>query len=151
MINYKANSKEPAFLALLNGDVSNIENVVATTLPFRDDVARSFDTHGCYNNGDSHFTPTMPGYYLIGTRTHIYNIDAVKPVLIYIYKNGAAVCTSASRSVSMTDGGLDMTVVELLYANGTDWFSSVIYHSNGDNTPDLWAQGSSFWGVRVSP
>lgn len=120
----------PAFIAHKNGtDQTGVSDATATKVTFGTEVT---DTNANYDTGNSRFTPTVAGYYLISARVLITGTNPAEPV-IAIYKNGAAYAWGPQWTTD--NGNATVGVNAIISMNGsTDYVEIYGYANVGSGT-----------------
>jgi hypothetical protein len=147
-VNSMLGGVRPAFMATLSSNQSIGSSVALTKIQYNSEIE---DTNGNYDNATNfRFTPTVPGYYLIGHYGR-FNVNLVNTTVVAIailFNGNQAAATYVHATASKPCGGF---VMRLMYFNGsTDYVEAAAYQDSGFTSNwEASAALSGFFGIRV--
>ena len=125
------NTKARAYLSANQVDIpNNAQTKVLLNI-------ESYDIGSNFDIVNSKFVVPLTGYYLIfGGIVWKTNI-ASKKYSMYIFKNGAQICSSMTCSTNVDD--IAVSVSDIQYLTAADYVELYAYHYDGTNTPDIYS------------
>lgn len=124
----------PAFRAYMSS-AQSLSNATLTKLNFNSVL---YDTNSNYNASNYRFTPTVSGFYFVGS-----NIYTSATAQVYIYKNGSAELTGYYAA------GVGQSVSGLVYMNGTTDYLESWYYGGAITTANNASVSTLFYAFLV--